>query len=598
MLANANSMSANDTPNFPSPTASQADDSSAEMDFTASPENNHNTPTPESTWSTVGTSRKPASTARPRTELISVGIQLPPGTLTPKLPLYDLLAAIISAAHLSSKTSAEITLQAKPAQSLADDSSAEMDFTASPENNHNTPTPESTWSTVGTSRKPASTARPRTELISVGIQLPPGTLTPKLPLYDLLAAIISAAHLSSKTSAEITLKAKPAQSLVFLKTQSPLTAHLLLSLTHLQLNGTKSALAPTLAKALTQGTPSEVFDKLASLYLPPPLTPSYPAYSGDPNLDLDRPFTLRELEAALASNASRSAPGEDAITYTTLRNLPDHAKEFILQTFNKAWDSGCLPSSWTSSLISMIPKPGKPPSLSNLRPISLTSCVGKTLERMALTRLSDFLEVREFFPHSLIGFRRRVCAQDMFLILQHTFFSPTPSQIHALVTVDVRKAFDGVCHDHILSQLSSLGCGNRLYSYIRSFLSNRVARFRVDTHLSDPHVLTRGTPQGINGNELAHQLARDASNRAPLIPWPKPSEDGGRLSLRRTIKEVYFQLRLDKRLYPPPHPSLTVPEARLLRHIQMNPLITPSPLDEAPTCLPKVKKMAVNFWIL
>ncbi|KAH7973831.1 hypothetical protein HPB49_005342 [Dermacentor silvarum] len=124
-----------------------------------------------------------------------------------------------------------------PTASQADDSSAEMDFTASPENNHNTPTPESAWSTVGTSRKPASTARPRTELISVGIQLPPGTLTPKLPLYDLLAAIISAAHLSSKTSAEITLQAKPAQSLVFLKTQSPLTAHLLLSLTHLQLNG-------------------------------------------------------------------------------------------------------------------------------------------------------------------------------------------------------------------------------------------------------------------------------------------------------------------------------------------------------------------------
>ncbi|KAH7937537.1 hypothetical protein HPB49_012880 [Dermacentor silvarum] len=117
VLANVNSMSANDTPNFPSPTASRADDSSAEMDFTASPENNHNTPTPESARTTVGTSRKPSSTARPRTELISVGSQLPPDTLTPKLRLYDLLAAIISAAHLSSKTSAEITLQAKPAQS-------------------------------------------------------------------------------------------------------------------------------------------------------------------------------------------------------------------------------------------------------------------------------------------------------------------------------------------------------------------------------------------------------------------------------------------------------------------------------------------------
>ncbi|KAH7934588.1 hypothetical protein HPB51_029046 [Rhipicephalus microplus] len=46
----------------------------------------------------------------------------------------------------------------------------------------NTPSPEGSWNTVSANRKPASTARPHSELITVGIQLPPGTLTPKLPL--------------------------------------------------------------------------------------------------------------------------------------------------------------------------------------------------------------------------------------------------------------------------------------------------------------------------------------------------------------------------------------------------------------------------------
>nr|XP_050031710.1 uncharacterized protein LOC126527906 [Dermacentor andersoni] len=121
VLDSANSMPADVIPNVSrcvsvAPTSLTtvypADDSSAEMDFTSSPDNDHNTPSLKSGWSTVSTSRKPASAARPRTELISVGIQLPPCTLIPKLPLYDLLAAIISAAHLSSKTSAQITLQA------------------------------------------------------------------------------------------------------------------------------------------------------------------------------------------------------------------------------------------------------------------------------------------------------------------------------------------------------------------------------------------------------------------------------------------------------------------------------------------------------
>ncbi|KAL1431392.1 hypothetical protein MTO96_014244 [Rhipicephalus appendiculatus] len=108
-----------------------------------------------------------------------------------------------------------------PTTILADDTPTEMDFAASQGNDDDESHPEGSWTTVSANRKPASTARPRTELITVGIQLPPGTLTPKLPLYDLLASIIAAANLSPKTSAEFTLQAKPAQSLVFLKTHSP-----------------------------------------------------------------------------------------------------------------------------------------------------------------------------------------------------------------------------------------------------------------------------------------------------------------------------------------------------------------------------------------
>ncbi|KAH7952640.1 hypothetical protein HPB51_028200 [Rhipicephalus microplus] len=131
-----------------------------------------------------------------------------------------------------------------PSITSADDLSTEMDFTASQVNEDNTPSPEGSWNTVSANRKPASTARPRSELITVGIQLPPGTLTPKLPLYDLLSTIIATANLSPKTSAEVTLQAKPAQSLVFLKTHSPLTAHLLLSLTSLELNGKPITIKP------------------------------------------------------------------------------------------------------------------------------------------------------------------------------------------------------------------------------------------------------------------------------------------------------------------------------------------------------------------
>ncbi|KAH9380850.1 hypothetical protein HPB48_017762 [Haemaphysalis longicornis] len=103
----------------------------------------------------------------------------------------------------------------KPAVPPTEEASAEMDLTQPPGDDATTQSSENTWTTVGSARKPASTTRSRTELITVGIQLPPGTLTPKLPLYDLLTAIASSAQLSSQTSEEITLQAKPLRALCF-----------------------------------------------------------------------------------------------------------------------------------------------------------------------------------------------------------------------------------------------------------------------------------------------------------------------------------------------------------------------------------------------
>nr|XP_050052391.1 mucin-12-like [Dermacentor andersoni] len=409
----------------------------------------------------------------------------------------------------------------------ADDSSAEIDFTSSPDNDHNTPSLESDWSTAPSppGSYAAAVKGPSVQASLSSTTIPSPSLIDENRSFDLRLTMLERHQREQQCISQdlqqqihtLTQTLKPTTSSLTSQL-TKLNEHLATFITpspnaqvapladlvetttnahHTRLLQLETSIVQILTTLQTQSKQLESFaSMLGSLQESLPPAKKKEPYSGDPNPDLDRPFTPRELEAALAANASRSAPGEDAITYNTLRNLPDHSKEFLLQTFNNAWDSGCLPSTWTSSLTSMIPKPGKPPSLSNLRPISLTSCVGKTLERMALTRLSDFIDAREFFPHSLIGFRRCVCAQDMFLILQHTFLSPNPSQIHALVTVDVRKAFDGVCHDHILSQLSSLDCGNRMYSYLRSFLSNRVARFQVDKHLSDPHTLTRGTPQG------------------------------------------------------------------------------------------------------
>ena len=66
-------------------------------------------------------------------------------------------------------------------------------------------------------------------------------------------------------------------------------------------------------------------------------------------------FTLRELREALSSSDS-TAPGGDNITYGMLKNLPDHAKSYLLKILNKVWETGIMPPSWKIAIVIPVKK--------------------------------------------------------------------------------------------------------------------------------------------------------------------------------------------------------------------------------------------------
>ncbi|GFO41939.1 RNA-directed DNA polymerase from mobile element jockey [Plakobranchus ocellatus] len=73
----------------------------------------------------------------------------------------------------------------------------------------------------------------------------------------------------------------------------------------------------------------------------------------------------------------------DGVYYQFLRHLPESCLHTLLKLFNNIWTTGDIPPSWREASVVPIPKPGKDPSdPSNYRPIALTSCLCKTLERI------------------------------------------------------------------------------------------------------------------------------------------------------------------------------------------------------------------------
>ncbi|KAM7298149.1 hypothetical protein ISCGN_018773 [Ixodes scapularis] len=194
----------------------------------------------------------------------------------------------------------------------------------------------------------------------------------------------------------------------------------------------------------------------------------------DPSME--RPFTMAELQGALFSITKlHGAPGPDMITVPALRNLPEAAMQELLDIFNESWELGQLPAIWRHASVIPIPKPGRTPKqLTDMRPISLTSHVGKLMERMALMRLEWHIEANNVLHPCQTGFRRGLSTQDSLALFTEDLAGKHPRyDIKIAVAIDVKKAFDSVPHPTVMAAASAAGLTGKPLQYIRAFLNGR-----------------------------------------------------------------------------------------------------------------------------
>ncbi|KAG0437761.1 hypothetical protein HPB47_017300 [Ixodes persulcatus] len=176
-------------------------------------------------------------------------------------------------------------------------------------------------------------------------------------------------------------------------------------------------------------------------------------------MQLDNDFTRGELEYALRKCTKRSAPGPDGVTYQALRNLDKSHHPALLEALNKVWRTAELPAVWKVSHVIPIPKPGKPQALlSSYRPISLTSCVGKLLERLVLRRLTWQLGTNKTLPDQLSGFRTHRSTVDAIGEVATSFEEARAAgKTMYCAFLDIHKAFDALPHATILHTLTLFG---------------------------------------------------------------------------------------------------------------------------------------------
>ena len=221
------------------------------------------------------------------------------------------------------------------------------------------------------------------------------------------------------------------------------------------------------------------------------------AISSTSPFSLNAPISSEELARCLSKSKSR-AIGTDQIHNSMLANLSPENREHVRHLFNLSYLNSYVPDDWRASIVVPILKSGLPPDVpASYRPVSLTSCLSKALERVISNRLHWFTESKGIHNTAQAGFRKGRSTTDHLVQLEADIkrgFAAKRSTV--AVFLDINKAYNSVWIEGLLYKLSTIGLIGCSLGWLKEFLTNRTFCVRIGGHASTFSPIENGVPQG------------------------------------------------------------------------------------------------------
>ena len=149
---------------------------------------------------------------------------------------------------------------------------------------------------------------------------------------------------------------------------------------------------------------------------------------------------------------NNKALGYDKVSVSVIKDCLPHILPIITSMINLSLESSIFPRAWKKAEVVPHLKEGDHKRPDNNRPILLLPVLSKVAEKLVLQQYTSFLSDKNR------GNKRYHSNETLsFLVTDHLFNGIDEKKVTAMLLIDLRKAFDSICHSILLKKLQALG---------------------------------------------------------------------------------------------------------------------------------------------
>ena len=172
----------------------------------------------------------------------------------------------------------------------------------------------------------------------------------------------------------------------------------------------------------------------------------------------------------------------------------------LTHVINISISGNTFPLCWKQALVIPIFKGGDDSTPNNYRPISLLPILSKVLEKIIAAQINHHLSLHVLIGSRQFGFRSGCSTDQLLFQLTNKFkqlLSKKESKFLSIASLDIKKAFDSVNHNLLLTKLNTFfNFESSATLFIKDYLSNRFQSVKCNNTISQLRPVQAGVPQG------------------------------------------------------------------------------------------------------